>query len=94
MPKVKPTALEAQTRESRAVLMDWLTVHGKSEKDFGACIGSHENTGRKRLNFPEQLTISDIRKLKGLTDEQIVRLVRGKPPDKQIVNIYLNGIKL
>lgn len=41
------------------------------------CCTSHK-TGLNRYKDPDTLTIKEIRSLKGLSDEDIIRLVRGR----------------
>ena len=79
MPRVKPTRMEEMNRQARAVLMDYLTVRGyKYAQDLAVFCNMSEKTARRRFEHPDELKISEMRQLKGLTDDQIIRMVRGK----------------
>lgn len=88
------TEQEKQNLQTLAVINDWCTVHGVKRSDFGKRIGTSDGTGYNRLNEPGELRISEIRRMKGLTDEQIIRMIRGKMPEKQVINVYIDGSKL
>jgi hypothetical protein len=94
MPRLKPSKTEEMNRHTRAVLSEYLEMNGcHGAKDLPKFIDIAETTARARWRNPEDIKIGDIRQLTNLTDEQIIRMVRGRMPEKQAVNVYINGIK-
>lgn len=95
MPRVKPTKTEQENNHRRAVINDVLSVRGyeTSKENLSKLCGFSITTARSRYKDPTTLTIGEIANLK-LTDEQIIRIVRGQMPEKQPVVVYINGVKL
>lgn len=96
MPRIKPTETEERNRISRAVISEYCAARGYDTQAQGlaALCGFGERTARNRYKDPETIQIGEIRRLKDLTDEQVLCLVRGRKPEAKTINIYISGKKL
>lgn len=95
MPKIKPTDTELKNRQARGALDDYFASRGMDHMNgLASLCGFTTRTASDRYKDPGCLTVSELRRLKGITDEQIIKIVRGKMPEKQPITIYLNGTKM
>lgn len=78
MPKLRNDR-EEKNLQARAALSDYMTVRGYRTvaKGLITLCGFSDRTARNRVSSPDDLKISDLRRMKGLTDDQILRIVKG-----------------
>ena len=79
MPRLKLSDREEKNRQALAAISDYMTVRGyKVTKGLSVMCGFSERTARDRKNNPDDLKVADLRRMKGLSDSQILRIVKGK----------------
>ena len=78
MPKLKSDR-EEKNRQARAALSDYMTMRGYKtvSKGLMTLCGFSDRTARNRANSPDDLKVSDLRHMRGLSDDQILRIVKG-----------------
>ncbi len=79
MPRTK-TFYETREENRTTTLKKWLVDAGIKNQHFGKVLGAGQQLGYHRLQRPSNLTIEELflmSKVQGLTDRQIVCLVRG-----------------
>mgnify|MGYP005758009149 CR=1 FL=1 len=81
MPKIQPSLDEMRDRESRAVMADGQMRKALKDEDMGRFLSITRPTYQKRRRQPDTFTMREFRALirvLGLSDEEIIRFVRGK----------------
>ena len=91
MPKIKTTRLQKVNNMMRGVLLDCISQKGLLQNQFGNEIGVSSRVGLLRLENPTNLKLGELHKIESwLSDEQILRLARGRKPDRTAVNVYID----
>lgn len=81
MPRLQPSLDEMRDRESRAVMADGQTRKALSDDEMGKLLRVARQTYQKRRRQPDTFIMREFRamvRVLGLSDEEIVRFVRGK----------------
>lgn len=78
MGKLRPSLTEEHNRKRRAVIESYFAERGYTRHNgMVTVMGLSSGTATNRYKDPTTITIGELRRLKGLTDEQILRLVKG-----------------
>lgn len=82
MPRLSKPEYVVRDERAAGALSGYFTSRGvlpsRVTSEMAKVIGCTRTTALKRLKDPESLTCREIRRLRGITDEEIIKIVRGR----------------
>ena len=77
MPRIRTTSMKR--RDARvAAITACLTADGRKWSDLQKLCGFSNSTAKNRKKHPEDFKVSELNCLPGLTDQEIIKIVRGQ----------------